>query len=182
MQIPCEMLKSTLFRRGCVNGCCGCEVSMLWLALPVSPQPASVCPWGAIDCFLLLGHRGNGCQSAEGQEGGGILAPHCPSIICGWPISTVSSEGGKRTGRGTGQNHRLTEVPWWVELGVWFPNAVPLLHTYTHTQKKNSHTHTHYLPAMPSQQIPFPLNISLTGVRSMCVCVCLYVFTWVESW
>lgn len=39
---PYEGLESALFKRGCVNGCCGGEVSMLWLALPDSPQTASV--------------------------------------------------------------------------------------------------------------------------------------------
>lgn len=52
---------------------------MLWLAVPVSPQPASVCPWGAIACFLLLDGRGNGCESTGGQESGGayllLIAP-----------------------------------------------------------------------------------------------------------
>lgn len=71
------MLESALFKRACVNGCCGWEVGMLWLVLPVSPQPDPVCPWGAIACFLLLVGRGNGWGSAEGQEavwGGGVGA------------------------------------------------------------------------------------------------------------
>lgn len=33
-----KMLESALFKRGCVNGCCGWEVGVLWLALPVSRQ------------------------------------------------------------------------------------------------------------------------------------------------
>lgn len=53
---------------------------MLWLAVPASPQPAPLCPWGALACFLLAGRwRYNGCESAQGREGGGayllLIAP-----------------------------------------------------------------------------------------------------------
>lgn len=46
---------------------------MLWLAVPVSRQPAFVCPRGAIACFLLLDGKGNGWGSVEGLRRGAFL-------------------------------------------------------------------------------------------------------------
>lgn len=41
------------FKRGRLNGCCGWEVGMLWLAVPVSVHPP-VGPWGGPACYSLL--------------------------------------------------------------------------------------------------------------------------------
>ena len=157
---------------------------MLWLAVLVCPPPACVCVCPCVHgggggvghrlLFLLLDGRGNvDAGSAEGQGGGYTLAPRCPCIMCGWPISAGRGRGGRRDGRCTGQNHRLTEVPWWVELGVWFPNAVtPLKPPPAHTLTLNKHRHTNCLPSL---QVFLPLNTSMNRCE-VCAAVCAFVF------
>lgn len=97
VHIPYATLESALFKRGCVNGCCGWDVGMLWLAVPVSLQPASVCPWGSIACFLLLDGRGNGCGRAEGQVGEGG-AHTCSSLPLHYMWLTYFSSEQQRRG------------------------------------------------------------------------------------
>lgn len=153
---------------------------MLWLVVPVSRQPAFVHPWGATACFFLLDGKGNGWGERRGTGGVGVLAPRCPCIICGWPISVVCSRGGERAGRSTGQNHRLTVVPWWVEPGVWFPNAAPPRPQHTQSLTQNKHTQTALDPIKCFCLLTHPL----TGVRSVRVCACVYVCVcmWNLSW
>lgn len=83
-----EILDSTLFMRGCVNGCCGWEVVVLWLVVSVSSQPASVSPRGAIACFLPLDGRGNGCESVEGQ-GFGVWVGGAYLLLIAPPLYVV---------------------------------------------------------------------------------------------
>lgn len=94
--------------------------------------------------------------------------------MCGWPISVVRSGDGGKAGRSTGQNHRLTVVPWRAELGVWLPNAVapatsaPFTHSCSHKTNRDT-------PAALSPTDCFRLlTRPLTGVRSVPAHACLY--------
>lgn len=110
--------------------CCGCCCRLLC-------RPPSLCPWGGPWLASGWWRKGGGVGCKGEHKRWCTLAPHCPSIICGWPISALSCKKMRRR-EGYRANHRLTEVPWWVELGVWLPNGVTL---YTLTKQ----THTYFV-------------------------------------
>lgn len=154
VHIPHEMSGSALLKRACVNECCGCEVGMLWLSPAFSPHPASACPWGAVACFFSSARwwkeqGGEGARRGTGRGRlGGVHTYSSLPLHYLW-LTYFGSEQ-QRPGRGTGQNHRLTVVPRWVEQGVWLPNGVALPSTITprvHTLTQNKQR-TKYQPTL----------------------------------
>lgn len=75
MHIPYETEESALLKRDCVNDCCGWEVGVLWLAVPVSPRPASRCPQGAIARFQMKVTAGEVHGDREGAAHLLFIAP-----------------------------------------------------------------------------------------------------------
>lgn len=118
--VPYELLEAAPLERGWVNGCCGCEASMLWLVLPAShSQPPHV--HGALG-GLGGGGRGGAplalcgwpMQGRDGGMGGGtgtyllLIAP--PLFVVDLFQQCLQGKGG-RAGRECRRNHKLTEVP-----------------------------------------------------------------------
>lgn len=112
-------------------GCCG------WLCLFLCSQALCVHgrggPWLVFSCCNSKGNRVWICREAGWEAG-------CSSLPLHYLWLTYFSGALLRRGESWVEyraNHSLTVVSWWVELGVWFPNAVHIPPKHLHKTNTN---------------------------------------------